>query len=120
MGHLRKRDLEILLGDPPARASQRRGIRQVRHLISGCAECASQAFPSTAEEDAVYDACIDRARQAVQGAEELWREEREKRDHALALVRSKGWDKQTRKERDCFPGGWAAVEVLLAVCFESR
>src|SRR3954470_15264487 len=120
MGHLRKRDLEILLGDPPARASRSRGVPQIRHLISGCAECASQAFRSTAEEDAVYDACIDRARQAVQGAEELWREEREKRDQYLALVRSRGWDKLTRKERDSCPDGWAGVEILLAVCFESR
>src|SRR3954452_22512382 len=120
MGHLRKRDVEILLGDPPARASQRRGIRQVRHLLSGCPECASRVFHSIAEEDAVYDACIDRARQAVQGAEELWREEREKRDQYLALVRSRGWDKLTRKERDSCPGGWAGVEILLTICFESR
>src|SRR3954470_4331292 len=120
MGHLRKRDLEILLGDPPARASRSRGVPQIRHLISGCAECASQAFRSTAEEDAVYDACIDRARQAVQGAEELWREEREERDQYLALVRSRGWDKLTRKDRDSCPEGWAGVEILLAVCFESR
>lgn len=117
MGHLRKRDLEAFLGDRPARASRR---RVVRHLISGCAECASRVFHSTAEEDAVYDACIDRAWQAVRDEEDFWREEREKRDQYLTLVRSKGWDKLTRKERDSFPGGWAGVEVLLAVCFESR
>jgi hypothetical protein len=120
MGHLWKRDLEILLSDPPARASRRRGVRQVRHLISRCAECASRAFHSTAEEDAVYEACIDRARQAVRGAEDLWREERETRDRYLALVRSKGWGKLTLKERRSLPGGWAGVEVLLAVCFEAR
>src|SRR3954452_16199088 len=120
MGHLRKRDVEILLGDPPARASQRRGIRQVRHLISGCAECASRVFHSTAEKDAVYDACINRAWQAVRDEEDFWREEREKRDQYLTLVRSKGWDKLTRKERDSFPGGWAGVEILLTICFESR
>jgi tetratricopeptide (TPR) repeat protein len=120
MGHLRKRDLEILLSDPPARASRRRGVRQVCHLISGCAECASRAFHSTAEEDAVYDACIDRAWQTVQVEEDLWREEREKRDQFLALVRSKGWDKLTSKERGSLPEGWAGVEVLLAVCFEAR
>jgi tetratricopeptide (TPR) repeat protein len=118
MGHLRKRDLEAFLGDRPARASRR---RVVRHLISGCAECGSQVFHSNpAEEDAVYDACIDRARQAVCGDEELWREERERRDQYLALVRSKGWDKLTRKERGSCPDGWAGVEVLLAICFESR
>ncbi|HEY2295236.1 MAG TPA: hypothetical protein VGM86_31420 [Thermoanaerobaculia bacterium] len=120
MGHLRKRDLEILLGDPPPRANRRRGIHQVRHLVSGCTECASRVFHSTAEEEAVYDACIERAWQAVRGEEELWQEDREKRDQYLALVRSKSWDKLTRKERDSFPGGWAGVEVLLAVCFESR
>jgi tetratricopeptide (TPR) repeat protein len=119
MGHLLKRDLEILHGDPPARASQGRGFRQVCHLI-GCAECASQAFRSAAEEDAVYDACIDRAQQAVQGEEGLWREERERRDQFLALVRSKGWGKLTSKERGSLPEGWAGVEVLLAVCFEAR
>ncbi len=120
MDHLWKRDVEILLSDLPAQASQRQGIRQVRHLLSGCPECASRVFHSIAEEDAVYDACIDRARQAVRGEEGLWREEREKRDQYLALVRSKGWDKLTREERDALPGGWAGVEVLLAVCFEAR
>ncbi|MFL6260384.1 MAG: hypothetical protein ACJ76Y_11780 [Thermoanaerobaculia bacterium] len=120
MGHLRKHDLEILLGDRPARASRRRGIRQVQHLISGCAECASRAFHSAAEEDSIYDACINRARQAVRGKEDLWREEREKRDRYLALVRSKGWDKLTSKERGSLPGGWAGVEILLTVCFETR
>ncbi|MFL6232115.1 MAG: hypothetical protein ACJ76N_03195 [Thermoanaerobaculia bacterium] len=120
MGHLRKHDLEILLGDRPARASRRRGIRQVQHLISGCAECASRAFHSAAEEDSIYDACIDRARQAVCGEEALWREERERRDQYLALVRSKGWDKLTWKERQSLPEGWAGVEILLTVCFETR
>ncbi|HEY2294667.1 MAG TPA: hypothetical protein VGM86_28535 [Thermoanaerobaculia bacterium] len=120
MGHLRKRDLETLLGDPPPQANRRRGGRQVRHLLSGCAECASRLFHSTAEEDAVYDACIDRAWQAVHNGEDFWREEREKRDQYLELVRAKGWDKLTRKERDSCPDGWACVEVLLAVCFESR
>ena len=118
MGHLRKHDLEAFLGDRPARASRR---RVVRHLISGCADCGSRVLLSTgAEEDAVYDACIDRARQAVRGEEDLWREEREKRDQYLALVRSKGWNKLTWKERRSLPGGWAGVEILLAVCFEAR
>ncbi len=118
MGHLRKRDLEAFLGDRPARASRR---RVVRHLISGCAECGSRVLlSSVAEEDAVYDACIDRARQAVRAQEDLWREEREKRDQYLALVRAKGWDKLTWKERQFLPGGWAGVEVLLAICFEAR
>jgi predicted nucleic acid-binding Zn-ribbon protein len=120
MGHLRKRDIELLLRDLPPRANRRRGIHQVRHLLSGCAECASRLFHSSAEEDAVYDACIERARQAIRSEEELWREEREKRDQYLEFVRAKGWEKLTRKERDSLPGGWAGVEVLLAVCFESR
>ncbi len=118
MGHLRKRDLEAFLGDRPARASRR---RVVRHLISGCAECGSRVLHSNpAEEDSVYDACIDRARRAVRSDESLWREEREKRDRYLALVRSKGWDQLAWKERQALPGGWAGVEVLLAVCFEAR
>jgi tetratricopeptide (TPR) repeat protein len=118
MGHLRKRDLEAFLGSRPAKASSR---RVVRHLISGCADCGSQVLHSSvAEEDAVYDACIDRAREATRSAEDLWREEREKRDQGLALVRSKGWDKLTLKERRSLAGGWAGVEILLAVCFEAR
>ncbi len=118
MGHLRKRDVEAFLrGGRRAKASRRLVIR---HLLPGCEECASRMFHSTAEEDAVYDACIDRARQAVRSEEELWREEREKRDRYLELVRLKDWDKLTQKERDALPGGWAGVEVLLAVCFEAR
>jgi tetratricopeptide (TPR) repeat protein len=118
MGHLRKRNVEAFLrGGRRAKVSRR---LVVRHLLAGCGECGSRVFHSTAEEDAVYDACIDRARQAVRSEEELWREEREKRDQYLALVRSKGWDRLTREERDALPGGWAGVEVLLAVCFEVR
>ncbi len=118
MGHLRKRDLEAFLGSRPAKAGTR---RVVRHLISGCADCGARVLDSAvAEEDAVYDACIDRAREAARGGEDLWRQERETRDQGLALVRSKGWDKLTLKERRSLPGGWAGVEILLAVCFEAR
>ena len=59
MDHLRKRDLQAFLGSRPARASRR---RVVRHLIAGCPDCGARVFHSAvAEEDAVYDACIDRA-----------------------------------------------------------
>lgn len=118
MGHLWKRDVEFLHSDPPVKDNL---SRLVRHLISGCPECASRVFHSTSEEeDATYDACIDRARRAVQGEEDLWRREREKRDQYLALARSKGWDRLTQEERQSLPGGWAGVEVLLTVCFEAR
>jgi tetratricopeptide (TPR) repeat protein len=118
MDHLRKRDLEAFLGSRPARASRR---RVVRHLISGCPDCGVRVLHSVAvEEDAVYEACIDRARESARSGEDLWRQEREKRDRGLALVRSKGWANLTGKERQALREGWAGVEILLAVCFEAR
>jgi tetratricopeptide (TPR) repeat protein len=117
MGHLRKRDLESFLGG-------RAGIgrrRVVRHLISGCPDCGDRIFHSVAaEEDAVYEACIDRALESARSGEDLWRQERERRDRGLALVRSKGWSQLSAKERQALREGWAGVEILLAVCFEAR
>jgi len=117
MDHLRKRDLESFLGG-------RAGIgrrRVVRHLISGCPDCGDRIFHSAAaEEDGVYEACIDRALESIGSGEDLWREEREKRDRGLALVRSRGWSNLTGKERKALREGWAGVEILLAVCFEAR
>lgn len=109
MGHLRKRDLEGFLGGRKAP-----GRRAVRHLLSGCAACRERVFgAAAAEEDAVYDACIGRALEAV----ESWRQEREP---GLALVRAKGWANLTRQERLSLPGGWAGVEILLEASFEAR
>jgi tetratricopeptide (TPR) repeat protein len=118
MGHLRKRDLESFLASRPAGAGRR---RVVRHLISGCPDCGTRIFHSVAaEEDAVYEACIDRARESARSGEDLWREEQEKRDRGLALVRSRGWSNRAGKERQALREGWAGVEILLAVCFEAR
>jgi len=118
MGHLRKRDLDAFLWTLPSRAGRR---RVVRHLLSGCADCGARILNSAPmEQEAVYDSCIDRALQATRSQEDLWRLEREKRDRALALVRSKGWDKLTWKEYQSLPKGWARVELLLVVCFEAR
>src|SRR6185295_9509870 len=109
MGHLRKRDLEGFLGGRKAPAR-----RVVRHLLSGCAGCRARVFGSAvAEDDAVYDACIGRALEAVRG----WREER---GPGLALVRAKGWAHLTRQERLALPGGWAGVEILLEASFQAR
>src|SRR5262245_14508365 len=106
MGHLRKRDLE---GFHSGRRAPAR--RVVRHLVSGGAGCGERLFGSaTAEEDAVYDACIDRALEAVR----TWREELQP---GLALVRAKGWANLTRQERLSLPGGWAGVEILLEASF---
>lgn len=118
MGHLRKRDLDAFLLTLPSRAGRR---RVVRHLISGCADCGARILNSApAEQEPVYDSCIERALEGARSQAALWREEREKRDRALALVRSKGWDKLTWKEHQSLPKGWARVELLLAVCFEAR
>jgi tetratricopeptide (TPR) repeat protein len=118
MGHLRKRDLEALLGARPGPTGRRRAVR---HLIAGCAECGSRVCGSaSAEEDAVYDACLDRARETARAWGDLWREEREKRERGLALVRAKGWAKLTRQERLSLAEGWAGVEILLEVSFEAR
>ena len=117
MGHLRKRDLESFLGG-------RAGIgrrRVVRHLISGCPDCGDWIFHSAAaEENSVYEACIDRALESARSEEDLWREEREKRDRGLALVSSRGWSNLTGKERKALREGWAGIEILLSVCFEAR
>lgn len=116
MGHLRKRDLEGFLSGRQAPVR-----RVVRHLISGCSDCRSRVFDSAvAEEDEVYDACIDRALEAVHGRDDLWREERERRDRGLALVRAKGWANLTRHERLSLPRGRAGVEILLEASFQAR
>lgn len=104
--------------------------RIVRHLLSGCGDCRARvqaaALPgmlwslSTAESDEVYDACIDRAREAIRPFESRWKEDQERCAHAMALVQSKGWDSLTRAERQSFRGTWSHVEMLLRLSFEAR
>ncbi len=116
MGHLPECDLEAFFSDRLTPARRRQAVRQ---LLAGCAPRLVMPV-AAAEGEVAYDACIGRALTAVRGRELLWREERERRERGLALVRSKGWASLTRVERLSLGGGWAEVEVLLAICFEAR
>lgn len=127
MGHFKDGHVDSFLRGE-LKPSARRRI--VRHLLSGCADCRARvqaaALPgmlwslSAAEPDEVYDACIDRAREAIRPFEARWNEDQERCGRAMDLVQSKGWDSLTRAERQSFRGTWSHVEMLLRLSFEAR
>ncbi len=127
MGHLKSSEAEGFLAGQLKPATRR---RVVRHLLSGCDSCREMLQAATlpeirwttsaAEPDEVYDACIDRAREAVRSFEARRQEDRERFDQALARVRSRGWGQLTRAERQAFQGTVAHVELLLQLSFEAR
>src|SRR4051794_32551073 len=98
MNHLADRDLKgFLAGRLGAKSRQ----RVVRHLISHCQQCPERLramlpsdflrSTSVAEEEDVYDACIDRAVAAARSAVSRWEKERDRKERGIDLVRAKGW-----------------------------
>ena len=127
MDHIADRDLKRLL---ERRLTLKARSRAVRHLLSRCEVCPSQLralippdrlwTSSAPEAEDVYDACIDRAVAAARHVAVSLKEEGERREGGLALVRAKGWGNLTSSERRSFRGSRAEVEILLELSFELR
>lgn len=117
MGHLSESDLEGFESSALAPPALR---RVVLHLLSGCAACGSKLFAAEWHGAADHEAAIERTLAFARNQNEHWKQERERRDRGLALVRAKGWKQMTPSERRSLRGGWAEVEILLEISGEAR
>ena len=123
MSHLSNQELKAFWA---ARLDGAAAQQAIRHLLSGCESCRVRlwaAVPrkvlwsrSTAEREEIYDACIDRAREAVRPLEERWKDEAAFLEAALEKARRESLA-QARRE---YGGTWAYVELLHQLSFESR
>ncbi len=129
MGHLSSSDVDDFLAGHLGAAERN---RLVRHLLTGCRPCCrllAAAVPDVSGElpssnppaEDAYDAAFARAMGSVGGQELRWREERERLERGLSLMRvsSEGYDGLSFEQVQELQG-WPLVEALLQESFEAR
>ncbi|HJX26534.1 MAG TPA: hypothetical protein VJ885_01375 [Thermoanaerobaculia bacterium] len=126
MEHLTKDDVEGFIDDTLAAADRR---RVMQHLLTGCRECCATfalALPQDlflpqaprVEEDA-YDAVIDRAWEEARRRTKRLKNDQERFERGLALIREHDFHGISQAERQSILA-WTHIEIQLQLAFEAR